>query len=127
MIVRLIEGMCMSKFSQYVKNPYVAGAISGLIVGVIFVLATMVCNMHVANATPHNATIVITGKICNDNILGYNVSKIQTQNDGIFFVSSEECKAYHQNEICSIRYFHIEELPWHSDFSYNTTIGGSHQ
>ena len=117
----------MSKISQYVKNPYVAGAISGLIVGVIFVLATMVCNMYVANATPHTATIVITGKICNGNILGYNVSKIQTQNDGIFFVSPEECKAYRQNEICSIQYFHIEGLPWHSDFSYNTTIGGSHE
>ena len=127
MIARLIEVMQMSKISQYVKNPRVAGAISGLIIGVIFVLATMVCNMYVANAAPHNATIVITGKICNDDILGYNISKIQTQNDGIFFVSSEECKDYHEDEIRSIRYFHIEELPWHSDFSYNTTVGGSHE
>ena len=117
----------MSGISRCIKNPYVAGALTGLLFGVVYILVIMACNTHVANATPHDTTIVITGKICNDNILGYDISKIQTQSDGIFFVSSEECKAYRQNEICSIRYFHIEELPWHSDFSYNTTVGGLHK
>lgn len=103
------------------------GCATAVVIGVVLLTGSMWLTMQ-ENKVIHTTNIKIAGKICNDEILGTTVSKIQGPDGGVYFIPNSDCNLYPIDGSGSIFYNRVCNLPVKDPgpldgYCFNRTVG----
>jgi hypothetical protein len=100
----------------------VAGVLAGVLTAVLVILVLLTIStlfQMQEDQQYHTTNITVAGKICNDDVLGSPVSKIQGDDGLIYFIPNPDCELYPIGRHGMIFYTHICNLP----YCFNRTVG----
>ena len=88
-------------------KPFILGALTACVVVMALLAVSVAYDGLVANKVPYSQEVVVSEKLCNDDILGYNVSKIRATDGIAYFVQSDDCMEIEIGKTVAIHYNHI--------------------
>jgi len=86
----------------------------GAATAVVVVMLLLVVSMYITmeeNKKVHTTNITVFEKLCGDDVLGVNVSKIKGDDGLVYFVPYADCKMYPIGMHGMIFYNHVCNLP----------------
>ena len=109
----------------------VTGAVAGAFTAVLFILVLFTVStlfQMQENQQYHTTNITVAGKICNDEVMGSHVSKIQGEDGLVYFIPNSDCDLYPIGKHGMIFYNHICNLPVKEPgpldgYCFNRTVG----
>jgi hypothetical protein len=100
--------------------------ILGALTAIIIIFGLLIASSFIINNEKevyHTTNITVSGKICNDNVFGSVVSKIQGDDGILYFIPNSDCDLYPIGRSGMIFYNHVCQGAMPETFCFNKTVG----